>query len=236
MGCIEVKNKSEEILIQEAEHVLNLKKQKSIQVDSVIRKFSLNGQVTSVQLNRISSHLKLQTKNLFPFIKIDEFYGKLRDINGNYDLKDLLVIGILLSDGESSTKAGLLYQIFDEELTGHMSLSKVKNQLLYKLVIHSCSSLPKLVSPRQASNVNLEKIEKYSDCLIEKKDTCINSVAERLAVNGNDVTEITFTEVFRTFRQGKLTSSVGWRAFLYEKYLCENSKILVSTPAITESK
>lgn len=236
MGCIEVKNNSEEELIQEAERVLNFHKQKSVQVDSVIRKFSLNGQVTPVQLTRISNHLRLQTKNLFPFIKIDEFYGKLRDINGNYDLKDLLVIGILLSDGESSTKAGLLYQIFDEELTGHMNLSKVKSQLLYKLATHSCSSLPKLVSPRQASNVNMEKIEKYSDCLIEKKDSCINSVAERLALNGNDVTEITFTEVFRTYRQGKLTSSVGWRTFLYETPLCENTKMLVSNTHITESK
>lgn len=232
MGCIEAKNSSEETSILEAERVLNFHKQKSYKVDSIIRKFSLNGKVNSVQLSRIADHLNLQIYNTPPFMRIQDFYDKLKDTSGNYDIKDLLIIGILLSDGEPCTKAALLYQVFDEELTGHMDSMKVRRQLLEKVATYSCSTLPRLVSPEQSPTVNVIKNDKYIKDMMDIKDTCIASICERLCTNGPDITEITFTEVFRTFQHGLLTSSSGWRTFLTETFIREAPKKLVFSSKI----
>ena len=59
--------------------------------------------------------------------------------------------------------------------------------------------------------------------------SCIESVANSLAVNGNFVTENTFVEVLRTLRKGTLATATGWRQFLIETFkLSPPKKVFVN--------
>ena len=230
MGCVETRSTSEETAVLEAEKGLRFHLEKSVRIDSTIRKFSSNGKINCAQLQRISEVLNIQISDNPPHTKIEDMFRKLISSEGLYEMKDLLVMGILLSEGEAGVKAGLLYQVFDEDLTNKIPISKCKDEVLARLTAHSCKILPSLVTQEQTKVSNTIKNEKYISDMEQVKSTCIESVAGRLAVNGNFVTESTFVEVFRTLNLGSLTSSSGWRRFLIETFKTSPPKKTFTNP------
>jgi hypothetical protein len=226
MGCTEARNLSEETSVIEAEKGLRFHLQPAVRVDSIIRKFSANGKINKAQFEKISQILDLRIKNDFENTKIEETLNKLMTPEGYYDIKDWLVIGILLSEGQPGIKAALLYQVFDEDLTNSIGISRIQKEVLIKIIDHSYQTLPMLVTPKQGYIKN----EKYVSNMAEAKSLCIDSIGQRLSTNGPNVSETTFVEVFRTLFQGALTTSTGWRKFLIDNYAGSHKKAAYESP------
>lgn len=224
MGCVETRNSSEETAVLVAEKALNFHLQQAARVDSIIRKYSPNGKTNPAQLGRIAEILGIVIFSNPPNTKIDDFFRKIISNEEFYDMKDLLVIGILLSQGDPAVKAGLLYQIFDEELTSRIPMNKITGEVLSKIIEHSCSNLPLLVAQGQSLVTNTIKNEKYVNDMIQAKAMCIKNIGDKLAENGNNVTEATFVDVFSSFNQGSLTSSSGWRKYLIDTFVANPPK------------
>ena len=60
--------------------------------------------------------------------------------------------------------------------------------------------------------------------MIQAKAMCIKNIGDKLAENGNNVTEATFVEVFSSFNQGSLTNSSGWRKYLIDTFVANPPK------------
>ena len=229
MGCAETKNSAEETAMIEAEKGLNFYSLDANDVDTTIRKYSTNGKVNEAQLFKIAEKLGIQVTNKPPYSKIENMFKKLC-FQGPYELSDLLVIGILLSQGQCSMKSRLLYEVFDETLSNSIHISTMTDLVLAKLADHSSKTLPILLTSEILPNSNMIKNEKYINDMALAKNLVIKTLGARLAVNGEMVTLHTFVEVFRTFYQGSLTSSSGWRKFLIDTFVANPQKKTFMNP------
>ena len=129
MGCVQTKeicNEENNMILFEENLGYHL--QVSTEVDSVFRKYSSNGYLNSAQFRRACNILGITSINTEESNKIEAFYQKLQNDKSLYPLKDLLVIGVLLSDGNARDKSRLLYEIYDEDNTGNLSFFCIKEQ------------------------------------------------------------------------------------------------------------
>ena len=230
MGCVETKSASEETAVLVAEKGLNFHLQQSIRVDAIIRKFSSNGKINVSQLGRIAEILNINIYNNPPYTKIEDMFRKLVSSDGLYELKDVLVIGILLSDGKPDIKARLLYQVFDDDLSNRIPIEKIKSEVLPKLIHHSHLTIAILVAEGQSIVSNIIKNEKYVSDMGQAGTACINAIGDKLAVKGNTVSENNFVEVFSGFRDGGLTTATGWRKYLIETFIASPPKKVFLNP------
>ena len=115
MGCFESRLDAEEAL-ENAEKNLGFFDKPVELINTTIRKYSHKSKLNQAQLERISNQLSL---TIFPAnICVQAFLNYLKKSDNTYSLKELLVIGILLGKGPINEKAGLLYSVFDDFLSG----------------------------------------------------------------------------------------------------------------------
>lgn len=218
MGCAEAKELSrEEQSIINAEQSLELHLQTCTKVDSVFRKYSTNGFINRQQLARISERLKIPIDNTISNTNILIFYEKLITENNLYPLKDLLVIGILLSEGSALEKSRLLYEIYDENMSNSLDIIDIKNNMFKDIIYHSVYSLSNLVSEEKIGVGLLNKTKKYVEELKSISAVSANKVASLFGVT-QDISNDKFVDVFSKILEGSLTSSSGWRRFMAETF------------------
>jgi hypothetical protein len=230
MGCTETKQiGSEERSVIAAEEGLGLYANTASRVDSIIRKYSSNSLINHTHLTRIAEVLNLTIINTAPHTRVEEFFRKIANKDGFYNLKDLLIIGILLSEGEKDEKARLIYQIYDENLTDSIPLSDIKNKMLMDLAGHSAKNLPVLVTNEQTPFSNVLKNEKYMQDL---ESILINVVNKVSALFGNveNLNEKKFVEIFSSLVGGSLVTGSGWRIFMMEVFVAEPPKKQFNNP------
>ena len=236
MGCTESRSKLiEEEAIVFAEDGLRFSKSDAETVNATMRSHSLGGKVNPLQLARISEELGVQFTNTHPHTKVQTLLKKFRQFDQEYCLEDLLVLGILLSQGTAFTKASLLFQVFSTpEQT--IALSSLKTEVLHKLSSIS-RSLSCLVTNQQGKGAMEMKVSRFSENLAQVQAGCISQVAQHMGLNGAQVTQDTFVRVLRTFRSGALVNASGWRLFMHEAFLkLPQLKEEASTPTSTTSK
>lgn len=230
MGCVEIRSSSEETAVLIAEQAFNLQLQEAVRIDSIIRKFSTNGLINFSQFTKIAEVLQLNIKDTPQYIKIEETLKKLTIENSQYEMKDLLIIGILLGKGPSNVKAGLLFQVFDENLENKIPMKRVKDEVIAKIIDHSCKTLPNLVAAGQSLVSNTIKNEKYMSDMEQARNISINMIADKLGVSENQVSEATFVDVFSEFDRGALTSASGVRRFVYDNFVLNPIKKVFANP------
>ena len=237
MGCGESRQKpSEERAIILAESGLGFNLSESSKLDMLVRKNSHNGTVNPSQLQRISNALKVQTKDYGNYVKITSFYSKLKGESGDIPVRDLLVIGILLSLGSPSAKARLLFQIFDEDATERLTIDQVRGEM-FKLIIKHAVGLGFLVANGHNPYSNELKISAFSDNLKSVETEAINRLVEKLNTRGNNyIQESNFVSSFANMLEGSLTTATGWRCYLHEVFLSSPPKPAFKNPFLNRVK
>ena len=238
MGCVEPKFlDNEEISLINAEEILGFQNRTSKEVDSTIRKYSSNGFLNQSQFSKISEILEINILNTSSNNQIQDFFRKLMTKSGQYPLKDLLVIGILLSEGSPHEKSKLIYEVFDEALTNSLNLLQIKEKVLKCLAYHSSVTLPSLLGPEQLFGTTLLKTKKYLD-----KIQSITSVSMSKTANVFGLVDVisqeAFSETFGNILDGSLTTASGWRKFMADTYAIEpprrSFQTMVRTQETTE--
>lgn len=219
MGCVQTSSKpSEEEGIIMAEKILNFHTKSSSTLDLCFRKFSHNGALNSLQFSRAGQSLGIQICNVDQFIRITSTYNKIRDSQGDYKLLDLIIFAILLGTDSLDNKAKILFHCFDNDLSGFLETSQVK-ELLMALFKHSVDTLGDMVCDGQTPYTSELRNAKYLYDLNSVKKDLINRLTEFIMIGLQKVKEADFIERIVFFKDGKVLSSAGIRELLYALYL-----------------
>lgn len=217
MGCASIREPGiEERCIIQAENGLGFNKINVNEIDTIFRKYSSNGVITQSQLIHISNTLNFKILNTGNHSQIQSFFMNLRSEDGTYELKDLLLIGIMLGRGKSSTKAMLIYEAFDTSLTHQLDIQDVQKEILTRMIYHSSHTLPELVSSEIAFPDAEVKILKYKKKLFEMVEPAITQISSKLLIRGKVISQDTFVETFSGFYYGELVNSSGLRRYLLD--------------------
>ncbi|CAG9333654.1 unnamed protein product [Blepharisma stoltei] len=233
MGCEKSRPRSsEEIIISAAEEGLGFQDINVHLIDSTFRKFSHMGRINQTQLKRISRQLRINIVDFGPHVKINEMFYNLRKEEGEYFLRDLLVIGIMLGKGSNADKASLLFQVFDETSEGVIEISRLKDQVFKTIFQHCVNSLGNLVTTQQCSESLELKNKKYLDELKQVEADGIKKICDGIIADKTSrvIDEAEFVRVMCEFEMGNLLSSFGFRTFFKEVFNTSPPKKVWSNP------
>ena len=154
MGCISNKcdYNPEEIALLIKEMSLRYNMHPPSKLDLIHRKYSNSGKINENQWKEIKSllHFKDECKNS------EVFYNSFL-IGDEYSLRLLLLLGNLLSYGNFTEKAKLMFEIIDVENTKIASKQKV-GELVDDLIDISVNKIPLLIEEK--SKKSIRKIRK----------------------------------------------------------------------------
>ncbi|CAG9317757.1 unnamed protein product [Blepharisma stoltei] len=211
MGCIEARpSNSEEFAIENAELGLCFDKVNPLQVDLVLRKFSYNNKLNQGQLERTSGILGFRICNYGLNLKISDLWNKLRSRDGDINLEDVLIIGILLSKGKPEIKARLFFQIFDVGSQNIIEIDIIREKI-EKIIDISLETLGRLVVTGQSIHSNEIKNRMYIEELKKAKRYCVDEVTGWFGENAN---EESWINTICNYEKGALLEARGWRNFL----------------------
>ncbi|CAG9324452.1 unnamed protein product [Blepharisma stoltei] len=233
MGCAKSRPRSsEEVIISLAEEGLGFQDLNVNLIDNTFRKFSHMGRINQTQLKRIAKQLKINIVDYGPHTKINEMFYNLRKQEGEYFLKDLLIIGILLGKGSHQEKASLLFQVFDEISEGAIEVSRIRNQILKSMFEHCVNSLGNLVTPAQCSESLELKNKKYLDELRQIEADAIKKISDGLIADKTlkVIDEAEFVRAMCEFEMGNLLSSAGFRMYFKEVFVISPPKKVWANP------
>ena len=215
MGCASSRDLGEEErYIMFAEEGLRFHKLDAIDIDSAFRKYNNKGFITQSQLIYLSETLEFLILNCGPHGHIQNFFHSIATKEGTYDMKDILLVAILLSKGKSSIKAKLIYEIFDPCFTHQIDINEVKSEILFRMIDHSSRTLFNLVCSEMVKIETEGKIYKYKRKLKDSFEIALNDLASRLTIRGNIISQDTFVEVFSSYNNGELVTPTGIRKYL----------------------
>lgn len=131
------------------------------EVDYIHRKYSFNGEINENQWMNIYRNLNLslnQSGSPIPEAVI-EYYNQYKS-GSTFKLRDLLVVGILLSIGTVEVKAKLLFDAFDYE-TNH-ELSREDLGLMLEVMYRICVKRAEIIVKQQNDGkVTAEEHKEY---------------------------------------------------------------------------
>lgn len=230
MGCTETRPESnEENGIIFAEKGLGFHLRKASKIDAVFRKYANNEKLNEDQLSKAVFCLKCTMQNYGKFRYITEMYSKLKREDGDYDLKDLLVIGILLGEGSKEEKARLLYQVFDETSENAILKDKMRSDILEKICFHSTSTLGGLYCNDVYSGSNELRNLKYISDLMVVREIGIKQITDEMCDFSIVVSEERFIKFMSTFMNGALLAPTGWRGYMRDVYALNPPKKTYTT-------
>ena len=235
MGCASSREQGiEERQITLAEQGLNFYGVKVVDLDSVFRKYNSNGYLSQSQLIHVSNQLNFRILNYGQNMNIQGFFQSIKTKRSDYDIKDLLLIAILLGKGSADVKARLIYEIFDEHLTHQIDIEEVKSEIISRMINHSVKTLPNLVCT-QMTEADVEmKILKYKNKLLDMFSAAIEDLAKKLIIRGNIISQDTFVEVLSTVYNGELVTTGGLRRFLQSLRNKDRIRLSVSSKKTNE--
>ncbi|CAG9310948.1 unnamed protein product [Blepharisma stoltei] len=186
-------------------------------VDLNFRKYSSNGSINANQWSDITKSLGIKTRNCYQCPKVEEFYERHRTSNGDYRIKPLLTLGILMSSGTSRQKSKLLFEMLDPTNSKELRKEVIEEMLGYILDV-CINDLPALVSNQTYPPVSEFKVRSYVQMLVD----CREAAKEKLLhifLNGNPkekeaVTLHEFQEVFHDETNARLFFPHGVRHFV----------------------
>lgn len=128
MGCSSTREylSNEEISIVAMEQQLEYSKRSCQYVDYIFRKYS-EEKININQWENIVLELDIKVKNSSQCPNVEEFYQLYKDKVGEFSRKDLSIIGILCSSGQSKTKARLLFELYDQENNLEISIDCIED-------------------------------------------------------------------------------------------------------------
>ena len=150
---------------------------------------SSDGLIKESQWNGISKKLNLAAAVENPSDQIVKFYSHFRKEEG-YSLHELLLLGILLARGSSSSKAGLLFDLYDPNGSQSLKATELPH-IINDLFVITTHRLPLLVKKDDPNHVSEEDLKVHIERIVLGKDQATKDfideiVSRREVVNGKE--------------------------------------------------
>ena len=212
MGCVRDKHllSPEETLISQNEHLLGYSRLTAESFDLTVRKVCSGGVISDTQFEVIFKRLRLKAKNSSDCPLLPDFYTQLKG-TGSLPRSRLLVLGIMLSQGDPLTKLELLFDVADtqceEKATSDM-LSSV-----FDTMLETATKLPKvLVSQKQFSE--MQSLQPYFDTLEEARGTTRAYLHARVLKKDLELEKEKFMQRVKRARIESMVETAGLRALV----------------------
>ena len=123
---------------------------------------------------KLKKNIRLYTSQ-----EITDFTGHFQILPGQYSLKKLLVLGILLSTGSIEEKSKLLFEVEDEESKKILNKKKIKElvNMIIEIPIEITSNI-EFTDP--VNNVTRNDIKKYIQKLKRGKENCAKIIIDKI--------------------------------------------------------
>lgn len=218
MGCTDSHSKlmEEEIAILNQEQVLGFKANFVTRIDFVMRKFSRNFELNARQFEDVVKALNLVATNRGKSTKIVSFFESFKMPNQSYDLRLLLLTGVLLGYGRASEKAKLIYEIYDVENSHSLTVKDIE-QIVNDMFEIAVNRLPTLVTANQGE-VDPIKVRTYIDKMNFRVKNCKAKLLVTLSEGNENITRDAFVGVLSSTEYQVLTTSSGLREYFYRVY------------------
>lgn len=216
MGCTWNRHdlSQEEQSILHEETILGYGRHQSVYIDMILRKHSHLAKLNKKQFNQAANHLKLKVCEFERHTKICDFYSSFQHLQ-DYDLKMMLVLGILHGQGKLEDKAKLLFEIYD--VNGNEETDK---KHLYDMLIDMSTVAIDKVAILVVDNPGCSeyKVKQYLSHCNSVKIKNIDKVISQILVGRTSISKSKFVDKMMVIEKGQLLSTHGLRKFLYEDY------------------
>lgn len=220
MGCADsrLRGNSSEIAITYAEQGLKIDKVDVSLLDEKARKYSDMGYLNQKQLEHLAKKWDFRIKNYENHPKVEDFFNALKaQGNGNYELRTMLVLFILLGRGDNKTKAKLLFEAFDPTFSKILSVSTLKQ--MFESICYISLTLGKLVVATQTPHSHASRNDDYlynlSNGKAQASDLFVNAIMKDNS--SQQIDRKHFIKQIIKFENANVLSSLGTRTYL-KKY------------------
>ncbi|OMJ72026.1 hypothetical protein SteCoe_29639 [Stentor coeruleus] len=181
MGCYtsRIDITAEEAAVMNFEMILGYSKLSAIYLDRVHRKYSYKGSISETQWKDICKTLSLAPSYSDSSQHIFNYYENYKDSAISFSLKKLLILGVLLGEGNSLEKGKLLFEIMDESGSEKLSSEQIQD-LITLMVKISCEMNPRIFLKDDYNDVTFKDLEKYIAKLSKGKENIINKVMKKI--------------------------------------------------------
>lgn len=206
MGCVEnhLEYPVEELELIKKEMKLPYGIDSPSKIDIVHRKYSIEGKINKNQWDQIKLALNFPT-NFTPY---ENFYNSFCD-DDHYSLRTLIILGILLSYGNFTDKAQLMFEILDVENLKVLNRADIEF-LVSEMVDISVNKIPLLIEKDK-------KVKKYIKSLKSVKERGKKIMLKYFCKSTmQKITKAEFVDRFYKEKCVKLLTARGIRKFLYD--------------------
>ena len=182
-------NSEEEEVIKIKEKAIPFSKTKIKELDVVIKKNQYEGIMSIAQLRKALVELNFDLED---FTMPEDHIAKLLKILQNpkrlYDVKTVMLCGILLGEGVNKEKANMLFKIYDKKHNDRISKKKI-TAMIREIIDLSACKIPMIAiddnEEPQTFTLPSHKITAYSNMLLVKKEVYITEVLNQLMGESN---------------------------------------------------
>jgi hypothetical protein len=225
MGCggsREVLSDEESYLVSH-EHELLYNTQTSSQVDLVFRKYSYDNSLNTSQLTQAAIKLGIRIDNIGTCNQIKPLYTSLKTGGDNTPLQSLLLLGVLLTQGDPREKARLLFEIYDRVSQEEIKAAVVESLVmdLYEIAMIKLSGLvgTKINSSEAAHT------KQYLAKIDHIKGVAGKKLTEAIVGDAPAINKAEFIATLSSSRLRKVLTSSGFRGYFFNEYTASSKEV-----------
>jgi hypothetical protein len=224
MGCVAGRTEIPpfEYRFSKGERQLLYWKHEATTIDFVHRKHSFNGMVNEnhwIIINR-QLNLVLNVNDFSNLAKIKSYYELYKE-GECYKLKELLVVGIILSDSRAPLKAGLLYDAFNFQGNPELSVEEIgkMHDILYKICVKRAE---RIIVDSKKFYVSAEEHKDFVDKMKQGREGFREYFLREIVRDGKGVRRDAFIAFFRDQKNSIILASIGFRKHCRDFGLSKN--------------
>jgi Ca2+-binding EF-hand superfamily protein len=225
MGCFNTKHKfsDEEQALEIESQALGFGRLSVNEVDISIRKYSAVSRMNRNQMKSLALVLGIALVNYDTHIYISRLIANLQLPQQQlFNANALLVIGIMLANGNAEAKARALFEVADKDETGTIDLSGLRT--LLHLWVSSALDLGLLVGDGQNHSSDEERIKGYIEKCMRAKDRWVSSMEKTLGEGA--VLKEHFIKVASTVHEGHYFNPSSFRIYLASDELAQSDAVV----------
>ena len=214
MGCSDSRTDitAEEATVANAEAILEYSHLPAYYTDLIHRKYSYEGKIVEDQWKDIYKTLDLAPNKSYAMQSVVNFFDNFKIGPGEYSLKKLLVLGILLSKGSSEEKARLLFEVQDEAGSGILTTEGLDDLIKLMLDI-SIEINTKIKIKDDINQVTEEDIRRYVAKLRRGVGKAQSTILETILDGSQSITVEEFIRKMSHSTRPELLTAQGLRKF-----------------------
>jgi hypothetical protein len=212
MGCLSTRLEytPEEEIINKAEIDLLYSEHSVDTIYTVHLANSTQGGVNDYQWSRIARTLKLGVASQKASVPITLFYEDFK-VENKYDIKQLIVLGIILSKGSEKQKSEYLFELY-----GSLNTQTIKTEVIssvISLILNiAAEKIPKLIKRSELSDEAKKKLDKYLGEILETREFSRNEIIKSITKESSLINKHDFVSWFEKSRHhGLWLNSAGIR-------------------------